>query len=65
MAGLGDVPFQDARVPHILDGLRHVTKDGDVFHATVDAAQAQLRILAEFFGGQAHRQHILRRILEE
>ncbi|WP_299616115.1 type II toxin-antitoxin system RelE/ParE family toxin [uncultured Tateyamaria sp.] len=63
LAGLGEVPFQGTLMPHILDGLRHVTKDNAVFYFIADEARAELRVLAVFFGGQDHKRHILRRIL--
>ncbi|WP_299693793.1 type II toxin-antitoxin system RelE/ParE family toxin [uncultured Tateyamaria sp.] len=63
LARLGDVPFQGTLVPHIMDGLRHVTKDSAVFYFVTDEARAEVRVLGVFFGGQDHRRHILQRIL--
>lgn len=64
LARLGDLPFQGTLVPQIMDGLRHVTKDSAVFYFVVDEAQAEVRVLGVFFGGQDHRRHILRRIVQ-
>ncbi|MBY5935675.1 type II toxin-antitoxin system RelE/ParE family toxin [Tateyamaria omphalii] len=64
LAGLGDVPFQGTLVPQIMDGLRHVTKDQAVFYFISDDARRDVRVLGVFFGGQDHRRHILRRIVE-
>ncbi|APX14264.1 KluB (plasmid) [Tateyamaria omphalii] len=64
LAHLGDVPFQGTLVPQIMDGLRHVTKDQAVFYFIADEARTEARVLGVFFGGQDHRRHILRRILE-
>lgn len=59
---LGDAPFQGTLVPHIMNGLRHVTKDNAVLYFVVDESERELRVLAIFFGGQDHRQHVLTRI---
>ncbi|MEX0368183.1 MAG: type II toxin-antitoxin system RelE/ParE family toxin [Ruegeria sp.] len=63
METLGAGPFQGTLVPHIMPGLRHVTKDGAIFYFMVDETAQQVRVLAVFFGGQDHRQHMLGRIL--
>lgn len=63
LARLGDVPFQGTLEPQIMPGLRHVTKDHAVFYFITDEARHEVRVLAVFFRGQDHRQHILRRIL--
>ena len=62
---LGDVPFQGTLVPQIMADLRHVTKDNAVFYFIVDEAARELRVLGVFFGGQDHRQHIVKRITNE
>ena len=59
---LGDVPFQGTLVPQFMAGLRHVTKDNAIFYFVVDEAEQESRVLAVLFGGQDHRQHILKRI---
>ena len=59
---LGDVPFQGTLVPHIMEGLRHVTKDNAVFYFVTNEQKRQVRVLGVFFGGQDHMQHVLRRI---
>lgn len=59
---LGDVPFQGTLEPRIMAGLRHVTKDNAVFYFIVDEVECDVRVLGVFFGGQDHRQHILKRI---
>lgn len=62
LEGLGEVPFQGTLETQIMDRLRHVTKDRAVFYFTVDEASEELRVLAVFFGGQDHRNHLLERI---
>lgn len=61
---LGDIPYQGTLEPKIMDGLRHVTKDGAVFYVIIDDVERCLRVLGVFFGAQDHRAHILRRIAE-
>ncbi len=62
---LGDVPFQGSLDSRIMEGLRHVTKDNAVFYFILDEPVRELRVLGVFFGGQDHRQHILRRIADQ
>ena len=63
LAALGDVPFQGPMPPDILPGIRPVPRDGAVYYYIADETLSELRVLAVFFGGQDHRNHILRRIL--
>ena len=63
LAALGDVPLQGTLVPDIMDGLRHVTKNRAVFYFLTDEENRTVRVLAVFFSGQDHRQHVLRRIV--
>lgn len=64
LATLGDLPFQGTLAPQIMDGLRHVTRDKAVFYFISDEVRGEVRVLGVFFGGQDHRRHILRRIME-
>lgn len=59
---LGDVPFQGTLDSDIMNGLRHVTKQNAVVYFVPDETRQEVRVLAVFFGGQNHRQHILGRI---
>ena len=43
-----------------MPGLRTVTKDRAIFYFLVDE---EVRVLAVFFGGQAHQRAMLRRVL--
>ncbi|WP_300043026.1 type II toxin-antitoxin system RelE/ParE family toxin [uncultured Paracoccus sp.] len=61
---LAALPFQGTLVPHILDGLRHVTKDRAVLYFRVDETARQIFVLGVFFGGQDHQRHILKTIAE-
>ena len=65
LEGLGEVPFQGTLEPQIVADLRHVTKDNAVYYFLVNEAEDELRILGVFFGGQDHRQHIIKRITNE
>ncbi|MCY3983574.1 MAG: type II toxin-antitoxin system RelE/ParE family toxin [Roseovarius sp.] len=65
LEGLGNVPFQGTLEPQVMAGLRHVTKDSAVFHFLVDEAAHEVRVLGVFFGGQDHRRHILKRIVDD
>jgi len=64
LARLGDVPLQGTLEPQIMDGLRHVTKDRAIFYFVADEMREEVRVLAIFFGGQNHRDHILHRIAQ-
>ena len=55
-------PHQGTLLPHLRPGLRSVTKDRAIFYFDVDDAAQKVRILAIFFGGQDHSQHILKRL---
>lgn len=59
---LGEIPFQGTLATRIMDGLRHVTKDRAIFYFLIDETEHKVRVLAVFFGGQDHHQHILVRI---
>lgn len=63
MEGLGRLPLQGTLRPHLGAGVRNVTKGRVVYFFDVDEAQARLRILAVFFGGQDHEKRILLRLL--
>lgn len=55
-------PHQGTLLPHLRPGLRSVTKNRAVIYFNVDDSARRVRILAIFFGGQDHRQHILKRL---
>jgi toxin ParE1/3/4 len=57
-------PHRGVLHPDILPGLRHLTLDRAVYWFDVDDAARRVRVLAVFFGGQDHRRHMLRRLLE-
>lgn len=55
-------PHQGTLLPHLKSGLRSVTKNRAVIYFDVDDVAQRIRILAIFFGGQDHRQHIVKRL---
>lgn len=62
MAALAKAPFQGTLWPDLLPNLRWVTKDRAIFYFQVDEAEAVVRVLAVFFGGQDHRMRMLLRL---
>lgn len=62
---LGSVPFQGTLLPELMPGLRRVTKDRAIVYFLVDEAASRIQILAIFFGGQDHQNHMLRRLVED
>jgi toxin ParE1/3/4 len=64
MAGLGRLPHQGTRHPHLGPGVRSVTKGRAVLYFDIDEVRRRIRILAVFFGGQDHEARILLRLLE-
>lgn len=63
LAALGRAPHQGTEQPHLVPGLREVTKDRAIFYFVVDDPSRTLRVLAVFFGGQDHQLHMLHRLL--
>ncbi len=61
MRDLARTPHQGTLHPHILPGLRNVTKDRAIFYFTVDDERAIVRVLAVFYGGQDHQRAMLLR----
>lgn len=62
ISALGSVPHQGTLQPHVLPRLRRVTKNRAVVYFDVDDDQARVEVLAVFFGGQDHQQHMIKRI---
>lgn len=62
LRALGKTPHQGTLLPHLMPGLRHVTKDRAIFYFTVDDDARLVRVLAVFFGGQAHQRAMLKRL---
>ena len=60
---LGQAPFQGTLSPHLLPGLRNVTKNRAIFYFEVLEDHQQVKLLAVFFGSQDHQRHILKRFL--
>jgi len=58
-------PFQGTQRPDILDGLRFVRINKAVFWFVVNEERKIVQVLAVFFGGQDHIQHMLMRMLSE
>ena len=59
---LAQAPYQGTLSPEIAPGLRHVTKNRAIFYFQVDEARQVILVLAVFFGGQDHGQHIMDRL---
>ena len=59
---LAQSPHQGTLSPEIAPGLRHVTKNRAIFYFKVDDERQVILVLAVFFGGQDHGQHILKRL---
>lgn len=55
-------PHQGTLLPDLRPGLRSVTRNRAIIYFDVDDIAKRVRILAIFFGGQDHRQHILKRL---
>jgi plasmid stabilization system protein ParE len=55
-------PHRGTEHPEIRPGIRTVTSRRFIFYFEVDEAQAEVRVLAVFFGGADHRQQILERL---
>jgi plasmid stabilization system protein ParE len=62
MEALAQAPHQGTLSPGIMPGLRHVTKNRAVLYFEVDETRETVLVLAVFFGGQDHGQHILDRL---
>jgi toxin ParE1/3/4 len=62
LATLAQAPYQGTRSPELGPGLRHVTKNRAVYYFKVDEEQQTILVVAVFFGGQDHGQHILKRL---
>ncbi|WP_137153724.1 type II toxin-antitoxin system RelE/ParE family toxin [Rhizobium sp. FKL33] len=62
MMRLGAAPHQGTLLPELLHDLRCVTKDRAIFYFSVQAELRQIQVLAVFFGGQDHAQHIVKRL---
>lgn len=60
---IGRAPFRGTLDDKLLAGLRHVTINRAIFYFDVHEAKEEVSILAVFFGGQDHRQQMLRRLL--
>lgn len=59
---LGTVPFQGTLLPDIMPDLRRVTKDRAIIYFRVAEHAKQVQVLAIFFGGQDHHNHMLLRL---
>lgn len=55
-------PHQGTLHNDLRPGLRHVTKDRAIFYFRIDEENRIVNVLAVFFGGQDHRQHMLERL---
>ena len=62
MDALGRAPHQGTLHNELLPGLRSVTKDDAIFYFDVDDEQRVVTVLAVFFGGQDHKNHMLKRL---
>ena len=60
---LGTAPFQGTLMTDIMPDLRRVTKDRAVIYFRAVESANQVQILAVFFGGQDHQNHMLSRLL--
>ena len=62
MQAIANAPHQGTLLSPIAMGLRSVTKNRAIFYFDVDDERQLVVVLAVFFGGQDHRQHMLRRL---
>ena len=62
LASLARAPYQGTLSPELGPELRHVTKNRAIFYFKVDDELQLILVLAVFFGGQDHGEHILRRL---
>jgi len=62
MNALALAPHQRALDSDMSPGLRHVTKGRAIFYFFIDEATKSVHVLAVFFGGQDHHQHMLARL---
>ncbi|MEQ1931546.1 MAG: type II toxin-antitoxin system RelE/ParE family toxin [Parvularculaceae bacterium] len=62
-ASLAKAPHRGTMDPNLGPGRRHVTINRAIFYFETIDAREEVRILAIFFGGQDHRQQMLRRLL--
>jgi len=61
---LGVEPRRGEAHSDLLPGLRHLTIDKAVYWFVVDEVRKSIQVLAIFYGGQEHRRHMLRRLLQ-
>jgi len=61
LASLARSPYQGTLSTEVEPGLRHVTKNRAIVYFKVDDERQIILVLAVFFGGQDHGQHILKR----
>lgn len=61
---LAHAPHQGTLWPEVMDGLRWTTKDRAILYFVTDAELRRVDVLAVFFGGQNHKDHILRRLTD-
>lgn len=61
---LGRAPHQGTLWPEVMEGLRWTTKNRVIYYFLVDDVEQVVSIQAVFFGGQDHRAHMIRRILD-
>lgn len=59
---IGRSPYQGTLSPDIAAGLRHVTKNRSIIYFDINEQLKVVQIIAVFFGGQDHAQHILKRL---
>jgi plasmid stabilization system protein ParE len=59
---IAHAPHQGTLLPYLGPTVRSVTKNRAVFYFEIDETKQTVRILAMFFGGQNHRDHMLKRL---
>ena len=62
--GILTAPHRGERHDDILPGLRHLSIGRAIYWFVVDDETQTVRVLAVFFGGQDHVQHMMRRLLQ-
>lgn len=62
-ASLAKAPRRGTLDPNLGPGRRHVTINRAIFYFEIIEPREEVRILSVFFGGQDHRQQMLRRLL--
>lgn len=64
LLSLSNAPHQGTLRPELGSDIRNVTKDRAIIYFQITETPKRVLVLAIFFGGQDHRRHMLKRLLE-